>query len=123
MKKTPDVFFAFRVLSRLTMGRTYRQSLAQPGAHAFLWTQFLGAFNDNIFKIVVSFMAMTALGPVDGVAFTGAVFILRRRMRGTGKVPPYRTPFYPVLPAVFIAVTALLLVNTVMSMPGLTATE
>ncbi len=52
---------------------------------------------------------------------TGAVFILRRRMRGTGKVPPYRTPFYPVLPAVFIAVTALLLVNTVMSMPGLTA--
>jgi len=58
------------------MGRTYRQSLAQPGAHAFLWTQFLGAFNDNIFKIVVSFMAMTALGPVDGVAFTGAVFIL-----------------------------------------------
>ncbi len=58
------------------MGRNYRQSLAHPGAHAFLWTQFLGAFNDSIFKIVVSFIAMDALGPVDGVAFTGAVFIL-----------------------------------------------
>jgi len=58
------------------MGQNYRQSLAQRGAHAFLWTQFLGAFNDNIFKIVVSFTAMDTLGPVDGVVFTGAVFIL-----------------------------------------------
>ena len=58
------------------MSGTYRQSLAHPGAQAFLWTQFLGAFNDNVFKIVVSFMAMDALGRVNGVAFTGAVFIL-----------------------------------------------
>ncbi|MSO50595.1 MAG: MFS transporter, partial [Acidobacteria bacterium] len=63
-------------MSRLTMEGTYRQSLARSGAHAFLWTQFLGAFNDNIFKIVVSFIAMDTLGPVDGVVFTGAVFIL-----------------------------------------------
>jgi len=52
---------------------------------------------------------------------TGAVFILRRRLRRMGEVPPYRTPFYPVLPAVFIAVTLLLLVQTVVSMPELTA--
>jgi len=58
------------------MGGTYRESLARPGAQAFLWTQFLGAFNDNIFKIVVSFLAMDALGRVNGVAFTGAIFIL-----------------------------------------------
>jgi len=52
---------------------------------------------------------------------TGAVFILRRRMRGTGRVPPYRTPFYPVLPAVFIAVTLLLLLVTVIADPLATA--
>ncbi len=58
------------------MDGTYRKTLARPGAQAFFWTQFLGAFNDNIFKIVVSFIAMDTLGPVDGAAFTGAVFIL-----------------------------------------------
>lgn len=52
---------------------------------------------------------------------TGAVFILRRRLARDGRKPPYRTPLYPVLPALFIAVTALLLVNTVLSMPELTA--
>ena len=52
---------------------------------------------------------------------TGAVFVLRRRLAREGRVPPYRTPFYPVLPALFIAVTVLLLVNTVASMPELTA--
>src|SRR5262245_37286842 len=58
------------------MSDSYRQSLARPGAQAFLWTQFLGAFNDNIFKLVVSFLAMDAYGAVDGVAIAGAVFIL-----------------------------------------------
>lgn len=52
---------------------------------------------------------------------TGAVFILRRRLkREHGRLPPYRTPLYPVLPALFIAVTVMLLVNTVVSMPVLT---
>jgi len=41
-----------------------------------LWTQFLGAFNDNIFKMVVSFLAMEALGAVEGVTLVGAVFIV-----------------------------------------------
>lgn len=53
---------------------------------------------------------------------TGAVFILRRRLlRETGTLPPFRTPLYPILPALFIAVTLVLLVNTVASMPALTA--
>lgn len=52
---------------------------------------------------------------------TGAVFILRRRLAKTGARPPYRAPFYPLLPAAFIAVTGWLLVNTVLSMPELTA--
>jgi len=55
---------------------TYAQTLRYPGLTPFLWTQFLGAFNDNVFKIVVSFLAMSAIGPVEGVALVGAIFIL-----------------------------------------------
>ena len=55
---------------------TYRQTLTYPGLRPFLWTQFLGAFNDNIFKMVVSFLAMDAMGEVEGVSLVGAVFIL-----------------------------------------------
>lgn len=58
------------------MEGTYRDTLRRPGLQAFLWTQFLGAFNDNIFKIVVSFLAMETMGPIDGVALVGAVFIV-----------------------------------------------
>jgi len=55
---------------------SYRQTLRFPGLKAFLWTQFLGSFNDNIFKMVVSFLAMDTLGDVEGVTLVGAVFIL-----------------------------------------------
>lgn len=58
------------------MDGTYRDTLTRPGLQAFLWTQFLGAFNDNIFKIVVSFLAMEQLGPINGVSMVGAVFIV-----------------------------------------------
>lgn len=58
------------------MSGTYRETLRHRGLQAFLWTQFLGAFNDNVFKIVVSFLAMEAMGQVDGVAAVGAIFIL-----------------------------------------------
>lgn len=37
---------------------SYRDTLRQPGLQSFLWTQFLGAFNDNLFKIVVSMLAV-----------------------------------------------------------------
>src|SRR5262245_27826866 len=37
---------------------TYRDTLKHPGLQSFLWTQFLGAFNDNLFKIVVSLLAV-----------------------------------------------------------------
>jgi acyl-[acyl-carrier-protein]-phospholipid O-acyltransferase / long-chain-fatty-acid--[acyl-carrier-protein] ligase len=37
---------------------SYRDTLRQPGLQPFLWTQFLGAFNDNLFKIVVSMLAV-----------------------------------------------------------------
>ena len=37
---------------------TYSATLKQPGLQPFLWTQFLGAFNDNLFKMVVSLLAV-----------------------------------------------------------------
>ena len=55
---------------------SYRETLRQPGLHAFLWTQFLGAFNDNVCKIVVTFLVMAELGPISGATTAGAIFIL-----------------------------------------------
>ena len=37
---------------------SYNRLLANRGFQAFLWTQFLGAFNDNVFKIIVSLVAV-----------------------------------------------------------------
>jgi hypothetical protein len=41
----------------------YTETLRQPGFLAFFWTQFLGAFNDNFLKIVVSFVALESRPP------------------------------------------------------------
>lgn len=53
----------------------YGQTLRIPGLQAFLWTQFLGAFNDNVFKIIVSFFAMRELGAATGMPLAAAIFI------------------------------------------------
>jgi acyl-[acyl-carrier-protein]-phospholipid O-acyltransferase/long-chain-fatty-acid--[acyl-carrier-protein] ligase len=58
---------------------TYGTTLRQRGFQPFLWTQFLGAVNDNLFKIVVSMLAVRAAAPgQDGRALSlvGALFIL-----------------------------------------------
>ena len=58
---------------------SYRDTLRQPGFQPFLWTQFLGAVNDNLFKIVVSMLAVSAAAPgSDGRALSlvGVLFIL-----------------------------------------------
>ena len=58
----------------------YRTLLKSPGFESFLWTQFLGAFNDNVYKIVVSMLAvnMAAEAGVGSgpLSLVGAVFIL-----------------------------------------------
>ena len=41
---------------------TYTQVLGQRGFQAFLWTQFLGAFNDNVCRLVISMVALAAAG-------------------------------------------------------------
>ena len=58
---------------------TYRDTLRRPGLQPFLWTQFLGAFNDNLFKIVVSMMAVRMVAPERAgleLSIVSAVFIL-----------------------------------------------
>src|SRR5437588_6911239 len=37
---------------------SYGRLLANGGFQAFLWTQFLGAFNDNVYKMMVSILAV-----------------------------------------------------------------
>ncbi len=55
----------------------YKDLLKNFGFQSFLWTQFLGAFNDNLFKMVISMFAVNVSG--DGgmyISLVGAVFIL-----------------------------------------------
>jgi acyl-[acyl-carrier-protein]-phospholipid O-acyltransferase/long-chain-fatty-acid--[acyl-carrier-protein] ligase len=56
----------------------YTETLKQPGFFAFFCTQFLGAFNDNFLKIVVSFVALNlAVGAGDNyVELIAFLFIL-----------------------------------------------
>jgi len=61
---------------------SYRDTLRQPGFKPFLWTQFLGAVNDNVFKIVVTMLAVgSAAAASEGraVALVNALFILFTR--------------------------------------------
>jgi len=61
------------------MESSYRQTLKRRGLQPFLWTQFLGALNDNVFKIVVSLLAVRlAAGGSGGreLSIVGALFIL-----------------------------------------------
>src|SRR5438477_5532131 len=57
---------------------SYRDTLRRPGIQPFLWTQFLGAFNDNLFKLVVSLVAVHAAVGADAgrnLSIVGAVFV------------------------------------------------
>src|SRR6516225_8441366 len=60
------------------MAHHYRDTLKRPGLQPFLWTQFLGAFNDNLFKIVVSMLAVHLVAARAGreLSIVSAVFIL-----------------------------------------------
>src|SRR5579872_6306603 len=58
---------------------TYRQTLQTRGLQPFLWTQFLGAFNDNLFKMVVSLVAVRVATQAEAgrhLAIISAIFIL-----------------------------------------------
>src|SRR3954466_3160923 len=58
----------------------YGSLLADTRFEGFLWAQFLGAFNDNVYKMIVSFtavrIAVDAATSSRYLALSGAVFIL-----------------------------------------------
>ncbi len=58
----------------------YSRLLANGGFEAFLWTQFLGAFNDNVYKMMVSILAIDVASNAQlgarYLALAGAVFVL-----------------------------------------------
>ncbi len=55
----------------------FRDLIQRRGFQAFLWTQFLGAFNDNLYKIVVSMRAVqvAAGSGSEYLSLAGAVFV------------------------------------------------
>src|SRR5579863_9825544 len=59
---------------------TYRALLRDRGFQAFLWTQFLAAFNDNVYKMIVSVgaveLAADRMLGARYLAIAGAVFVL-----------------------------------------------
>src|SRR5262245_50726195 len=58
----------------------FTQLVNNRGFRAFLWTQFLGAFNDNIYKMIVSLRAVHVAAGTSAssryLALTGVVFVL-----------------------------------------------
>src|SRR5215470_9283380 len=58
----------------------FKHLLKNGGFQAFLWTQFLGAFNDNVYKIIVSMRAVhVAANTGSGseyLSLAGAVFVI-----------------------------------------------
>ena len=64
----------------MTNKQGYGALLGNRGFQAFLWTQFLGAFNDNVYKMIVSVgaveLAANRLLGARYLALAGAVFVL-----------------------------------------------
>ncbi len=46
----------------MTSSGSYRQVLTVKGVQPFLWTQFQNAFNDNLYKIAISLLAVVIAG-------------------------------------------------------------
>src|SRR6185295_16275510 len=57
----------------------FRQLLKNSGFQSFLWTQFLGAFNDNVYKIIVSMRAVHVAASTGSgseyLSLAGVVFV------------------------------------------------
>src|SRR5277367_1742449 len=64
----------------MTNATGYRPLLGNSRFQAFLWTQFLAAFNDNVYKMIVSIFAVQGVVGSDQssryLALAGAVFVL-----------------------------------------------
>src|SRR5258708_8538991 len=60
--------------------RGFGQLLGNKGFQSFLWTQFLGTFNDNVYKIIVSMRAVHVAAATGSgseyLSLAGAVFVV-----------------------------------------------
>jgi len=60
--------------------RGFKEVLNNGGFQAFLWTQFLGAFNDNAYRIIVSLRAVHIVAQADQngkyLSIASAIFVL-----------------------------------------------
>src|ERR1700730_15622105 len=58
----------------------FKDLLKNAGFHSFLWTQFLGAFNDNVYKILVSMRAVHVAATTGSggqyLSLAGVVFVV-----------------------------------------------
>src|ERR1041385_8474024 len=54
----------------------YRDTFRLPGFAAFFWTQFLGAFNDNFYKMAVSLVALNAVVSGAGSFYVDLIALL-----------------------------------------------
>jgi acyl-[acyl-carrier-protein]-phospholipid O-acyltransferase / long-chain-fatty-acid--[acyl-carrier-protein] ligase len=65
-------------VSKQTTSGGFGELLKNAGFQSFLWTQFLGAFNDNLYKTVVSLRAvdLAAKTGTDYLFLSGGVFVL-----------------------------------------------
>lgn len=63
----------------MTSSNSYSQVLKRKGVRPFLWMQFLNAFNDNVYKLVVSLLAvLTAANGARGgtyLSLAGFIFV------------------------------------------------
>src|SRR5258707_1749270 len=68
----------------------FKDLLKNTGFHSFLWTQFLGAFNDNVYKILVSMRAVhVAANTGSGsqyLSLAGVVFAATRSEEHTAEL-------------------------------------
>ncbi len=67
-------------MATATTQGSFGRLLRQRGVQPFLWTQFLGAFNDNVYKIVVSMRAVHVAASSGSssvyLSLAGAVFVV-----------------------------------------------
>jgi acyl-[acyl-carrier-protein]-phospholipid O-acyltransferase/long-chain-fatty-acid--[acyl-carrier-protein] ligase len=71
---------ALQSIVRMRTSTGYRPLLTDSRFQAFLWTQFLGAFNDNVYKMIVSILAVRIASDASlgsrYLALAGAVFVI-----------------------------------------------
>jgi APA family basic amino acid/polyamine antiporter len=98
--------------------RTFAQ--VSPGSHVPRNAVLLLGGSAVAFALAGGFDLLTDLVVFMLLLFNGlavaAIYVLRRRMPDTPR--PYRVWGYPVVPALFLAATGFLMVNTLLATPG-----